>query len=403
MSEFDSLLSRMDAEGMGLPLTSDGIDGDGLCVRIEENKEQPAYETQSSSAVMTALNSVIGDQGVSGVGESVHLPSQPFHGAEGRTEPNAGTDTVTANQTEDSIVPGTQQADSHEAGMDGEALPEKRRAVRREGDIEIFDPTFPAELIEEQEDFIFSVSAKKETPAVPAPNKWEKYALRVYKLSRTLARKSKTILRKDGDQRSVFGFQIFTLKQRIKTVLNELVQEYGNDTRFPDLEAGNEEEDMVNVEEVVCSKCGLSDTPENDILLCDKQGCCRAYHQNCLDPPVDPAAIKDEAYWFCWVCDTINNCLAWINTKLGTNFEKPEDVFPDLDSEAAQWEGKYPPDFYDPEKPSPIGVKDESKVTRRRSKVVESSSESEGTPVVLNSLRRVPKLKSLRAGGPGSG
>ena len=375
MSEFDSLLSRMDAEGMGLPMTSDGIEGDGLCVRIEENKEQPAYETQSSIPMTGEQHSVSSGGG----GASVHLPSQNFRGEEGVESSAVAADG-------DVIAQGSQQGDSHETGHDGEgnvssstAPLEKRRSLRREGDIEVFDPTFPAELIEEQEDFIFSVSAKQERPPAPAPNKWEKYALRVYKLARTLARKSKTILRKDGEQRSIFGFQIYTLKQRIKSILNELVQEYGNDTRFPDLEAGDEEEDMVNVEEVVCSKCGQSDTPENDILLCDKQGCCRAYHQDCLDPKIDPAAVKDEAYWFCWVCDSINNCLAWINTKLGTNFEKPEDVFPDLESEAAQWEGKYPPNFYDPENPTPVGVKEEGKVTRRRSKAVESSSESEGT------------------------
>ena len=367
MSEFDSLLSRMDAEGMGLPLSADGVDGDGLCVRIEEQKEQPAYETQQASPALSAEQTPLGgEREASGVGEMAHLPTQAFHG-----DPSVATGTEAVNQVEESAAEFTQQGDF-------EAPPEKRRTLRREGDIELFDPTFPADVIEEQEDFIFSVSARKEAPPAPAPNKWEKYALRVYKLSRTLARKSKTILRKDGDQRSVFGFQIFTLKQRIKTVLNELLQEYGNDTRFPDLEAGNEEEDMVNVEEVVCSKCGLSDTPENDILLCDKQGCCRAYHQNCLDPKIDPAAIKDEAYWFCWVCDTMNNCLGWINSKLGTSFEKPEDVFSDLESEAAQWEGKYPAGFYDPENPTPAVVKDESKVSRRRSKAVESSSESEG-------------------------
>lgn len=382
MSEFDNFLSRMDAEGMELPVSSEGGDGDGLCVRIEESREHPAYETQASAS---AGEHVAGGEREGGdVSES--------------TNRGDGLEETAFNQTSDQFIVINEQAeekdpamgsagevpeqtDSAVGGQDEDpsvSHPEKRISLRKDSSV-VIDPTFPSELIEEQEDFIFSVPVNEETPPEPVPlNKWEKYALRVCKLSRTLARKSKTILRKDGEQRSVFGFQIYTLKKRIKAVLHELVQEYGNDTRFPDLEAGNEEEDMVNVEDVVCSRCGLSDTPDNDILLCDKQGCCRAYHQNCLDPKVDPSAIKDEAYWFCWVCDAMNNCLAWINTKMGTSFEKPEDVFPGLDDEAAEWDGKYPADFYDPENPKPLVPKDENKVSRRRSKVVESSSESEG-------------------------
>ena len=40
------------------------------------------------------------------------------------------------------------------------------------------------------------------------------------------------------------------------------------------------------VTKVVCSFCGLDDIEGNDILLCDRSGCCRAYHQHCLSPAV---------------------------------------------------------------------------------------------------------------------
>ena len=39
--------------------------------------------------------------------------------------------------------------------------------------------------------------------------------------------------------------------------------------------------------QVVCSLCGTDDVVGNDVLLCDRSGCCRAYHQQCLNPPVD--------------------------------------------------------------------------------------------------------------------
>ena len=136
-------------------------------------------------------------------------------------------------------------------------------------------------------------------PPAAIPTKWDIYGQRIVKLARTLARKSKTVLRKDGDTAELFKYQIYTLKRRIRSILLEISQLNAADRQFPSLLEGTEAEDMINVETVVCSKCGLSDEINNDILLCDKVNCCRAYHQNCLEPRVDVSLIKDEPYWFC--------------------------------------------------------------------------------------------------------
>lgn len=49
-----------------------------------------------------------------------------------------------------------------------------------------------------------------------------------------------------------------------------------------------DEEDMIDVQDIYCSVCGLDteDDSENDIVLCDRVGCNKAYHLLCLDPPM---------------------------------------------------------------------------------------------------------------------
>ena len=41
---------------------------------------------------------------------------------------------------------------------------------------------------------------------------------------------------------------------------------------------------------------------ENDIVLCDG-ACNRAYHANCLQPPLDPGTLVEEEGWLCPACD----------------------------------------------------------------------------------------------------
>ncbi len=41
---------------------------------------------------------------------------------------------------------------------------------------------------------------------------------------------------------------------------------------------------------------------DNDIILCDG-ACRRAYHERCLDPPLDAAALPEDEGWLCPACD----------------------------------------------------------------------------------------------------
>jgi hypothetical protein len=241
---------------------------------------------------------------------------------------------------------------------------EKRKSIRRIDDMDdVIDPSFPSEVVNDQEEFIYSMPANSLNEnddgeimkPVPSATKLELYGRRVFKLAVLLARKSKTVLRKDGEVEQLFRYQIHCVKKRIKQVTALIIAENASDTQFPSLESGQNEDDLIDVEPIVCSKCGQTDAPDNDILLCDRQHCCRAYHQNCLDPIVDPSLIVDNPYWFCWTCDTINNCLTWINNKTGRNFNTIEELFPEVEADEHRWIGKFTPETdYDPEIPTVI-------------------------------------------------
>ena len=62
------------------------------------------------------------------------------------------------------------------------------------------------------------------------------------------------------------------------------------------------------------TRCNRGDSDDHDdILLCDFAGCFRAYHQNCLSPPVSEGAFPDEEEdWFCWQCECLTDCLEYL-------------------------------------------------------------------------------------------
>jgi hypothetical protein len=66
---------------------------------------------------------------------------------------------------------------------------------------------------------------------------------------------------------------------------------------------------MFDVDGILCSYCNGEEYDGNDILFCDRVGCCRAYHQNCLNPPLDVANIDPDQDWFCWQCECMDDCL----------------------------------------------------------------------------------------------
>ncbi|KAG7966085.1 hypothetical protein I3843_08G032600 [Carya illinoinensis] len=88
----------------------------------------------------------------------------------------------------------------------------------------------------------------------------------------------------------------------------------------------------VHHEHIFCAKCKLRETfPDNDIILCD--GTCNcAFHQKCLDPPLD-SDNRDQG-WFCKFCECKMEILEAMNAHLGTHFSMDSD-WQDLFKEAA--------------------------------------------------------------------
>jgi hypothetical protein len=86
----------------------------------------------------------------------------------------------------------------------------------------------------------------------------------------------------------------------------------------------------VDVEDIMCSVCNTPDAEGNDILLCDRAGCLRAYHQNCLDPPALSEEIDPEADWFCRQCACLDECLDLVGEVLGCDCDSYTELFPEL-------------------------------------------------------------------------
>ncbi|KAF5461701.1 hypothetical protein F2P56_017777 [Juglans regia] len=87
----------------------------------------------------------------------------------------------------------------------------------------------------------------------------------------------------------------------------------------------------VHHEHIFCAKCKLRETfLDNDIILCD--GTCNcAFHQKCLDPPLDSDNIPPgDQGWFCKFCECKMEILEGMNAHLGTHFSMDcdwQDVF----------------------------------------------------------------------------
>ena len=170
---------------------------------------------------------------------------------------------------------------------------------------------------------------------------WEVFELRVWSLLQELLRElhfygTYTHRRRDHEYELIDARELkeyrrrISLKQEeIQGIFHEILALHAGDRMFPQL--GIEDENgEVDLEVLYCSRCGSSDEPGNDIIVCDKEGCCRAYHQNCLTPSIDAASAESDT-WFCWECETVNECLAWINDACGTSFRGVGDLFVEED------------------------------------------------------------------------
>jgi hypothetical protein len=117
------------------------------------------------------------------------------------------------------------------------------------------------------------------------------------------------------------------------------------ETQQPMADPPVEEGEAPQADRIYCSRCSSTVTADdNDILLCDSEGCFRAFHQQCQVPVVTTESIpQGDEQWFCGSCLAIFNALKAINYACDTTHEKIGDVFPELpqEEEALLVDGDY--------------------------------------------------------------
>ena len=107
---------------------------------------------------------------------------------------------------------------------------------------------------------------------------------------------------------------------RAKLIIQEnmrFIDEGGNFTSIP--KECYTPSGELDEEHIFCAKCLGGDAPEdNDIILCDGY-CGRAYHQNCMDPPLklEDLPPEDEG-WLCPSCSAKVDCIYFLNELFNT-------------------------------------------------------------------------------------
>jgi len=150
-------------------------------------------------------------------------------------------------------------------------------------------------------------------------NKWDQYRVKIKKLISNISRlthfldvytqesrkKSNVIdISEEGDECVEVFNGLEKAKKDLRVALYAIAEENATDHRWPQLE-DDDEEGLVELNEVMCSVCNSTDEEGNDILICDRTGCCRAYHQRCQDPPELELPTDDD--WFCRRCQCLDD------------------------------------------------------------------------------------------------
>lgn len=115
-------------------------------------------------------------------------------------------------------------------------------------------------------------------------------------------------------------------KLNIQNCLKELCENGRESERKLDKSAYDGAYVLAN--KIFCAVCGSDECDQigNDILLCDRANCNRAFHQLCCDPPVTDVGGAND-HWFCRRCQCESDCLVLINDHFDTTFETWKDVF----------------------------------------------------------------------------
>ncbi|CAH2077525.1 unnamed protein product [Thlaspi arvense] len=104
---------------------------------------------------------------------------------------------------------------------------------------------------------------------------------------------------------------------------------------------GSIEENMIapdgsiHHDHIFCAECNSREAfLDNDIILCDGT-CNRAFHQKCLDPPLETESIPPgDQGWFCKFCDCKMEIIDTMNAQIGTHFPA-DSIWQDIFNEEA--------------------------------------------------------------------
>ena len=177
-------------------------------------------------------------------------------------------------------------------------------------------------------------------------NRWDDYNRKISKFLAVLRRethfvdvmtqsKREKVLSKAVTSVDEVGFclkRIEKAKYGILETFRQLSEENQSDTVWAVLGADGDDDGLIDISTVMCSRCGKDAEDGNDMLFCDHTGCCRAYHQNCLDPPISVSESLNDpnSDWFCWQCETLDDNLESICQWLEKDVENWQELFPEL-------------------------------------------------------------------------
>ncbi|KAJ7955839.1 pathogenesis-related homeodomain protein [Quillaja saponaria] len=137
-------------------------------------------------------------------------------------------------------------------------------------------------------------------------------------------------------------------------------------------------------EHIFCAKCKMREAfPDNDIILCD--GTCNcAFHQKCLDPPLDTENIPPgDQGWFCKFCECKMEIIEQMNAHLGTCFStdsnwqeifKEEAAFPDGGTFVLNPEEEWPSEDSEDDDYNPERRKDNHSISMEATDDISSST-----------------------------
>ncbi|GBG25319.1 Integrator complex subunit 12 [Hondaea fermentalgiana] len=122
--------------------------------------------------------------------------------------------------------------------------------------------------------------------------------------------------------------KVVAIKAKIHALLRDLME--GDDAK-QEAALREPDDDGLSFEHILCSKChgGDSNDETNDIVMCDLEGCNKAFHQDCCDPVISDEELKeDDDDWFCRRCTCMLEGLNEINAVFDTDFDDWREVYP---------------------------------------------------------------------------